>query len=109
MTVIVTDGKDQEFVSWEPGCALRNAFRGNEKATMSGGLERMDKGYTGHINVEWHVGQYVTKGKYELVENGKTYVAKPGDSVQVVKGTQMILRALEDSEFVFFCLPKYED
>ncbi len=37
MTVIVTDGTDKEYIEYEPGCDLKNVFRGDEKATMSGG------------------------------------------------------------------------
>lgn len=109
MTVIVTDGTDKEYIEYESGCDLKNVFRGDEKATMSGGFERFSKGWIGPVDVKWHVGHYVLKGSFEIEDAGKTYLINPGDFVLIAKDSKVVFRTLEDVEAVFFCLPKYED
>lgn len=109
MTVFVTDGADKAYIDWEPGSSLKNVFRGNKDATLSGGFERFTKGWEGDVNAEWDVGHYVLSGTFEIEDKGVTHLVKPGDFVNIGKGSQITFRALEDVEAVFFCTPKYED
>ena len=121
MTTIVTDGKSQEWQNWEDDVSHQSGrvkgqvhikdLLGDKSPDYSGYLGKQSKGTA----LDWDRYDldeflYLLKGrmKVEDYDEGRTYIAEPGDFTYIKRGSKVKQTFEEDSETFAVLVPKYD-